>query len=92
MAKRLPKAEACRVCQLNGYEFDMGIKLNIRQFHLECVHVQPSFETSSEVLREEYIKTINKMKIKDAIEYIKRELELGYLSNGGLLRISYYEN
>ena len=74
MAKRLPKAEACRVCQLNGYEFDMGIKLNIRQFHLECVHVQPSFETSSEVLREEYILYIISLienTIKGGIDHYK---------------------
>ena len=85
--KRLPKTEKCKVQQLNGYEFEMGIKLNIKQLNLDCVHVQPSFETPSEVLREDYINRINKMKIQDAITFIKREIELGYLSNSGL-RIS----
>lgn len=82
--KRLPKAEKCKVQQLNGYEFEMGIKLNIKQLDLDCVHVQPSFDTPSEVLREDYIKRINKMKIKNAITFIEWELRLGYLSNSGL--------
>jgi hypothetical protein len=32
--KRLPKAEASKVYQINGYEFEYGIKLNIKQLHL----------------------------------------------------------
>ena len=84
MAKRLPKAEASRVQQMNGYEFEFGIKLNIKQLNLSCVHVQPSFEVPSEELRTDYINKINKMKIVDAIAFIKNEIEMGYLSNGGL--------
>jgi hypothetical protein len=82
--KRLPKAQPAKVYQINGYEFKYGIKLNIKQFHLDCVHVQPSFEVSSDELRIGYINTINKMKIKDAIKFIEEELKLGYLSNLGL--------
>ncbi|MEA1973234.1 MAG: hypothetical protein U9N34_08085 [Candidatus Cloacimonadota bacterium] len=79
--KRLPKAEPIIVEQLNGYKFEYGIKLNIKQLDLECVHVQPSFEVSSEILRKNYINKINKMKIADAISFINSEIEDGYLSN-----------
>lgn len=79
--KRLPKAEPVIVEQINGFKFEFGIKLNIKQLPLECVLVQGSFTMPSHKLREQYINKINKMKISEAIDFIKNEISLGYLSD-----------
>jgi len=78
--KRLLKAEATVLEKANGYKLNFGIKLNIKKLNIDCVNVQPSFETPSEILRENYIIAINKMKIADAIIFINEEIDNGYLS------------
>ena len=78
--KRLLKAEPSKIHQINGYEFEYGIKLNIKKLDIKCIYVQPSFEIEHKELRNNYIQKINSLKINDAISFIKEEINLGYLS------------
>jgi len=84
----MKRATACKVKQSNGFEFDYGIKIKINRFFITCVHVQPSCGVTQKKLREAYINSINAFNKKnDAIDYINKEIEMGYLTTEGLIAL-----